>query len=69
MLEDQRMSAFQMRAFFRLLQGRLHGKRERRTANDDLFRDTAKAALTMAGRKEYLAAAALLGQARSLLQE
>jgi hypothetical protein len=64
---DTRMSAFQMRAFFRLRQGRLHEASMRQTSNDDLFKDTARAALTMAGQKHYLAAIALLDQARQLL--
>jgi hypothetical protein len=63
---DQRAQAFEMVAFFRLLKGRVGMAA---TSDDELFRDTAIAALTMAGRKEFLAAAALLEQARGLLRE
>jgi hypothetical protein len=63
--DDVRAQAFDMLAFFRLRQGRPGATA---TSNDELFRDTAIAALTMAGRKEYLAAAALLDQARGLLR-
>ncbi len=66
--EDLRMSAQQMRAFYRLQQGRSNEPGVRRTLDDELFKDTARAALTMAGRKEFLAAAALLEQACSLLR-
>ncbi|BAO91199.1 hypothetical protein [Caballeronia cordobensis] len=59
--DDLRAQAFEMLAFFRLRQGRAAA-----VSNDELFRDTAMAALTMAGRKEFLAAAALLEQARGL---
>ena len=61
--DDERAQAFEMLAFFRLRHGRAAD-----TSNDALFRDTAIAALTMAGRKEFLAAAALLEQARGLLR-
>jgi hypothetical protein len=57
----------QLRAFFRLQQSRLHEIRSKHTTDDELFRSTATAALTMAGRKEFPAAAALLEQAQSLL--
>jgi hypothetical protein len=60
---DERAQAFEMLAFFRLRQGRAA-----ETSNDELFKDTAIAALTMAGRKEFLAAGALLEQARGLLR-
>jgi hypothetical protein len=61
--DDLRAQAFEMLAFFRLRRGRVAV-----TSNDELFKDTANAALTMAGRKEFLAASALLEQARALLQ-
>lgn len=67
--DAQRLYALQMLAFFQLRQGRLQEHDTRRTSNDDLFRQTAIAALTLAGRAEYLAAAALLDQARTLLQD
>ena len=65
--DDERMSAQQMRAFFMMKEDRAHDASTARTSNDDLFKATASAALEMAGRKEYLAAAALLEQARSLI--
>ena len=65
--QAQRAQAFEMLAFFRPRQGRIGEAGAVTTSNDELFRDTAIAALTMAGRKEYLAAAALLEQARALL--
>ncbi|WP_250469593.1 MULTISPECIES: hypothetical protein [unclassified Caballeronia] len=67
MPEDQKMSAFQSLAFFRLRQHRLIETTTPLISNDELFKDSAMAALTMAGRKEFLAAAALLEQARSLM--
>lgn len=66
--DAQRAQAFDMLAFFRLRQGRVGEAGGVTTSNDELFKDTAIAALTMAGRKEFLAAAALLEQARELLQ-
>ena len=63
--DDQRAQAFETVAFFRLLKARTGMAA---TSSDELFRDTAIAALTMAGRKEFLAAAALLEQARGLLK-
>jgi hypothetical protein len=63
--QDQRMMAFEALSFFRLRQNRIGGSTG--TSNDDLFKDSAIAALTMAGRKEYLAALALIDQARGLL--
>ncbi|KND59092.1 hypothetical protein BVER_05025 [Candidatus Burkholderia verschuerenii] len=64
---DARLGALQTLAFFRLRRTRLSDPALRATSDDALFKDTAIAALTMAGRKEYLASAALLEQARSLL--
>ncbi|SAK77548.1 hypothetical protein AWB77_03658 [Caballeronia fortuita] len=64
---QDRARAFEMLAFFRLRQARAGESGMGATSNDALFRDTANAALTMAGRKERLAAAALLEQARGLL--
>jgi hypothetical protein len=65
---DEKMSAQQTRAFFRLRQARLSDPATRQTSDDELFKSTAHAALDMAGRKEYLAATLLLDQARSLLK-
>ncbi|SPB15265.1 hypothetical protein NOV72_02491 [Caballeronia novacaledonica] len=67
--EDQRAQAFEMLAFFRLRQARAGDSRAPLTSDDELFKDTAIAALTMAGRKELLAAAALLEQARGLSRD
>jgi hypothetical protein len=66
---EQRMMASHMRAFFGMRQRRPHETTAPRTSNDELFRDTAKAALEMAGRHEFIAAAALLEQAQSLLAD
>ncbi|SAK53313.1 hypothetical protein AWB76_01838 [Caballeronia temeraria] len=66
---DVRTQAFDMLAFYRLRRGRIGGSGAVVTSNDELFKDTAIAALTMAGRKEYLAAAALLEQARGLMPD
>jgi hypothetical protein len=65
--ETQRARAFEMLAYFRLLKGRVGDTNVPAVSSDELFKDTAIAALTMAGRKELLAAAALLEQARGLL--
>ncbi|MDR5767026.1 MULTISPECIES: hypothetical protein [unclassified Caballeronia] len=65
--KDRRAQAFEMLAFYRLRQGRIGEAGALVTSNDELFKDTAIAALTMAGRKEFFAAAALLEQARGLL--
>jgi hypothetical protein len=65
--DDEQMNAQRMRAFFMMKEDRVHDASPVRTSNDDLFKATASAALEMAGRKEYLAAAALLEQARSLI--
>ncbi|WP_277185327.1 hypothetical protein [Caballeronia sp. BR00000012568055] len=65
--ENERMNAQGVRAFFMMKEARVHEANRTQTSNDDLFRATASAALEMAGRKEYLAAAALLEQARSLI--
>jgi hypothetical protein len=64
---NEQISAVEMLTFFRLQRGRLNRLSMGQTADDELFADTAIAALTLAGRKEYLAASALLEQARSLL--
>ncbi|BAN26994.1 hypothetical protein BRPE64_DCDS00580 (plasmid) [Caballeronia insecticola] len=69
--QAQRAQAFDMLAFFRLLRARFGQSSEAvvpRISDDELFRDTAMAALTMAGRHEFLAAAALLEQARGLVR-
>jgi hypothetical protein len=65
--DGARLGALQTLAFFRLRRTRLSDPAMRATSDDALFKDTAIAALTMAGRKQYLASAALLEQARSLL--
>ncbi|SAK43418.1 hypothetical protein [Caballeronia ptereochthonis] len=67
--QEQRAQAFEMLAFFRLLRGRIGESGVPVISNDELFEDTAIAALTMAGRKEFLAAAALLEQARGLVHD
>lgn len=67
--EAQRLDALTMLAFFRLRQGRLRDHGVCPTSNDELFRQTASAALALAGRAELLAAAALLEQARTLLRK
>ncbi|KMZ11382.1 hypothetical protein BHUM_06004 [Candidatus Burkholderia humilis] len=59
--QDQRMAVFEALSFFRLRKNRIGATTD--TSNDELFKDSAIAALTMAGRKEYLAALALLDQA------
>jgi hypothetical protein len=65
--DEERMNAQRMRAFFMMKEESLRLTNGVETSNDDLFKDTAKAALEMAGRKAFLAAAALLEQARSLI--
>lgn len=65
---DQRMTPFQLLAFFRLQQERLRTLIDPRTRDDELFKATAHAALSMAGRNEMLAAMGLLEQAQSLVQ-
>jgi hypothetical protein len=65
--DDLRMDAQTMRAFFQMQQRRLNGSMPPKTADDELFKATAIAALEMAGRKAFPATAALLEQARSLL--
>jgi hypothetical protein len=76
--QEARMSALESLAFFRLLKARIseasptdtsRTDHTSHTSDDELFKDTAMAALTMAGRKEFLAAALLLDQARSLLRD
>jgi hypothetical protein len=64
---DQQIDAQAMRAFFELQKRRLNGATPPQTSDDELFKSTAIAALEMAGRKAFPAAAALLEQARSLL--
>ncbi|MDR5816187.1 hypothetical protein QCE62_21575 [Caballeronia sp. LZ033] len=65
---EQRAEAFETLAYFRLLKTRVNDTKAPAVSNDELFKDTATAALTLAGRKEFLAAAALLEQARGLLR-
>lgn len=67
--EDQRMNVMEALAFFRLRQGRIGESTVPLTSNDELFKDSAIAALTLAGRKEFLAAIALLDQARAMLSK
>ncbi|WP_036025650.1 hypothetical protein [Paraburkholderia dilworthii] len=65
--EEQRLDALGMLAFFRLRRTRIAEQDLPRILNEELFAQTATAALTMAGRKELLAASALLEQARTLV--
>lgn len=65
--EDTRMDGFQRLAFFRLQASNARLVSSVHTSDDELFSSTAQAALLMAGKKEFLAAAALLDQARALL--
>ncbi|NLP60526.1 hypothetical protein [Paraburkholderia sacchari] len=65
--EEQRLRALEMVAFFKLRRGPFGEPGVPQISNEELFRETATAALTMAGRKELLAAAALLDQARTLV--
>jgi hypothetical protein len=64
----EKMSAFQMRAFFRLQQARAQEAVERHTVDDALFKSIASTALTMAAQQLYMSAFALLEEARTLLQ-
>ncbi|SAL00992.1 hypothetical protein AWB78_06058 [Caballeronia calidae] len=66
--DEQRAQAFEMLAFMRLRRGGIGETGVPVISDEELFKDTAMAALTMAGLKEYLAAAALLEQARGLLR-
>ncbi len=63
--EQQRLDALGMLAFLRLRRARIAEQDVPQISNEDLFRETATATLTMAGRKELLAASALLDQART----
>ena len=65
---EERAQAFEMLALFRLRQARAGESGAAVTFDDELFKDTAIAALTMAGRKESLASLALMEQARELLR-
>jgi hypothetical protein len=65
--EESRMNAFQLLGFFRLQAATARLVSTVHTANDELFGSTAQAALLMAGRKEFSAAAALLDQAHEVL--
>ncbi|TCF97599.1 hypothetical protein BZM26_30425 [Paraburkholderia strydomiana] len=65
--EEQRLDAFGVLAFFQLRRTRVAQQGVPRISNEELFARTATAALTMAGRKELLAASALLDQARTLV--
>ncbi|AXF14685.1 hypothetical protein [Paraburkholderia caledonica] len=66
--DEQRLDALAMLAFFRLRRTRIAEHGAPQISNRDLFRETATAALTMAGRNELLAASALLAQARMLVK-
>ncbi|MFM0494130.1 hypothetical protein [Paraburkholderia caledonica] len=66
--DEQRLDALAMLAFFRLRRTRIAEHGAPQISNRDLFRETAAAALTMAGRNELLAASALLAQARMLVK-
>ncbi|RKF38301.1 hypothetical protein [Paraburkholderia fungorum] len=59
--------AFQMLAFFRQYEHAGPGSNAPATSDDALFARTGHAALTMAGRNEFAASHALLGQAQALL--
>jgi hypothetical protein len=63
----EKMSALQMRAFFRLQQARAQESIERHTVDQALFKSIASTALTMAVQELYMTAFALLEEARSLL--
>ncbi len=65
--EEDRPNAVGMLAFFRLRRARIAEHGVQQISNEELFAQTATAALTMAGRKELLAASALLDQARTLV--
>ncbi|CAD6554027.1 hypothetical protein LMG28727_05631 [Paraburkholderia kirstenboschensis] len=66
--KEQRLDALGMLAFFRLRRTRIGEQGLPQISDEDLFRETATAALAMAGRKELLAASALLDQARMLVE-
>jgi hypothetical protein len=66
--DEQRLDALAMLAFFRLRRTRIAQLGAPQISNQDLFRETATAALTMAGRNEISAASALLAQARTLVE-
>ena len=65
--EDCRFDAFQLLALFRRYDHGGPGSNAVATSNDELFVLTAQAALDLAGRNQFAASFALLGQARSLL--
>jgi len=65
--DEQRLDALAMLAFFRLRRARIAEHGVPHISSEDLFTGTATAALTLAGRKELLAASALLDQARMLV--
>ncbi|MDR7008826.1 hypothetical protein [Paraburkholderia strydomiana] len=66
--DEQRLDALPMLAFFRLRRTRIAEHGAPHIANQDLFGEIATAALTMAGRNEFLAASALLTQAQTLIE-
>lgn len=57
-----------MLGFFRLRRARIAEQHVPQISNEDLLRETATAALKMAGRKELLAASALLDKRGRLLR-
>jgi len=66
--DEQRLDALGMLTFFRLQRLRIAEHGAPRISNQNLFRETATAAPTMAGRNEFLAASALLAQAQTLIE-
>ncbi|MDR7008813.1 hypothetical protein [Paraburkholderia strydomiana] len=66
--DEQRLDALGMLTFFRLQRTRIAEHGAPRISNQNLFRETATAALTMAGRNEFLAASTLLAQAQTLIE-
>jgi len=66
--EEQRLDALGMLASLRLRRARIAEQGLPQISDENLFRETATAALAMAGRKELLAASALLAQAQKLIE-
>lgn len=65
--QNLQSDAFRMLAFFRQYEHAGAGLTAPATSDDTLFARTGHAALTMAGRNEFAASHALLGQAQALL--
>jgi hypothetical protein len=66
--EEQRLDALGMLASLRLRRARIAEQGLPQISDENLLRETATAALAMAGRKEFLAASALLAQAQTLIE-